>query len=256
MGTAAVQGELWGAKARDWADIQEPAWTPVFAQALDLAGVTAGTRLLDVGCGAGGALVLARARGADVAGLDASEALVAIARARLPGARVEIGEMEALPFADEAFDIVTGLNAFQFAADPGRALSEARRVCRRGGSVLMLIWGERERCQVQTVALGALAPYLPPTAPPGLSAPGAIEAAMRRAGLAVADAGSFVAALDYPSHELALRAFLSAGIATRVERQAGTGPVREALARALRPFVRPDGTVSLSNDFRWVRGTR
>jgi hypothetical protein len=106
------------------------------------------------------------------------------------------------------------------------------------------------------VALGALAPYLPPTAPPGLSVPGAIEAAMQRAGLTVADAGNFEAALHYPSHALALRAFLSAGIATRIERQAGPGPVRAALARALRPFVRPDGTISLSNDFRWVRGTR
>ena len=151
MGTAAVQGELWGAKARDWAEIQEPAWTPVFVQALDLAGVAAGTRLLDVGCGAGGALALARARGADVTGLDASEPLVAVARARLPGARIEVGEMEELPFADGAFDIVSAINAFQFAGDLGRALAEAGRVCRPGGTVLMLVWGARERCDVQTV---------------------------------------------------------------------------------------------------------
>jgi cyclopropane fatty-acyl-phospholipid synthase-like methyltransferase len=255
MGTAAVQGELWGAKARDWAEVQEPAWTAVFDRALDLAGVGAGTRLLDIGCGAGGALVLARARGADVAGLDASDALTAVARSRLPGARIETGEMEELPFLDKDFDAVTGINAFQFAGDMARALAEARRVCRAGGTVLVLAWGDRERCELQKVVLGALAPYLPPQAPAPPSQ-GAIEAAMERAGLAVEAAGSFEAALDHASHALALRALLSAGIATRIERQAGAEPVRTALAAALRPFVRPDGTVSLANDFRWVRATR
>jgi cyclopropane fatty-acyl-phospholipid synthase-like methyltransferase len=73
MGTAEVQGALWGARARDWADIQEPAWRPVFEAALRHAGVGAGTLLLDVGCGAGGALALAREMGAEVAGLGCRE---------------------------------------------------------------------------------------------------------------------------------------------------------------------------------------
>ena len=112
VGTAATQGELWGAKARDWAEIQEPPWIPVFEQVLDLAGVGAGARLLDIGCGAGGALVLADARGAEPAGIDASEALIAVARERIPRARLEVGEMEELPFPDDSFDAVTGINAF------------------------------------------------------------------------------------------------------------------------------------------------
>lgn len=111
MGTAAVQGELWGARAQDWADLNEPAWRPVFEAALKLAGVAPGKRLIDIGCGAGGALVAARQFGAEVAGLDASANLVAIARERLPHARVEIGEMEDLPFDNETFDIATGINS-------------------------------------------------------------------------------------------------------------------------------------------------
>jgi SAM-dependent methyltransferase len=246
MGTAAIQGELWGAQARDWVEIQEPAWASVFAHALDLAGVASGTRLLDIACGAGGALVLARERGAEVAGLDAAEALVAIARRRLPGARIECGEMEELPFADASFDAVTGINAFQFAADPARALAEARRVCRPGGTVLALVWGAPERCELTGVVRTALGPFMPPAAP----AP-PLEESMRRAGLEPAS-GSFAATLAYPSAELALRALLSAGVATRIARQAGAEQVRGAFADAIRPFVRPDG-VTLGNEFRWLR---
>ena len=83
---AAIQGELWGARANDWAELNEPAWRPVFEAVMERAGVAPGKRLLDIGCGAGGALVVARRRGAEVSGLDASANLVAIARERLPGA--------------------------------------------------------------------------------------------------------------------------------------------------------------------------
>jgi SAM-dependent methyltransferase len=253
MGTAAIQGELWGAKARDWAEAQEPAWVPVFDRALDLAGVGAGTRLLDVGCGAGGALALARGRGAEVAGLDASEALATVARARLPGARVETGEMEALPFPTGSFDVVTGINAFQFAGDMVRALAEARRVCRPGGVVLVLVWGARERCEVQTVVTAALGRFLPPAAaPPPLAVPGTIERLMERAGLRPAASGAFEARFGYPGLEAALRALGSAGVVTRVEREAGVEPVRAALSAALLRFERPGG-LELANEFRWVR---
>jgi ubiquinone/menaquinone biosynthesis C-methylase UbiE len=99
--------------------------------------------------------------GADVAGLDASDNLVALARERLPGAPIEIGEMEALPFADECFDVVTGINAFQFAGDMVRALSEARRVCRTGGTVFLLAWGAREDCELMSIAMAPMLALLP-----------------------------------------------------------------------------------------------
>lgn len=74
-----------GVWARDWAELNEPAWRPVFEAALDVAELTSGKLLLDIGCGAGGALVIARRRGAEVTGLDASANLAAIARKRLAG---------------------------------------------------------------------------------------------------------------------------------------------------------------------------
>ena len=53
MGTAKVQGALWGARAEDWATYTEQVSLPLFGAALDAARVTAGTRLLDAGCGSG-----------------------------------------------------------------------------------------------------------------------------------------------------------------------------------------------------------
>lgn len=263
MGTAEVQGELWGACARDWADMQEPPWRTVFEKLLMEAGVGRGTRLLDVGCGAGGALVLARAMGAEVAGLDASEGLVAIARERLPGARIEIGEMEALPFPDRGFDVVTGINAFAFAGDTVQALCEARRVVRVGGTVAMLAWGRREDCELVTGVMPAIFALLPrppekprPAPSPPLGEPGVIEALMEAAGLDPDRSGEFTSELVFSDVPTAIRAIVSAGAVVRAVRHAGGDAVNEAVAKALPRFTRTDGSVVLANRFRWVTARR
>jgi 2-polyprenyl-3-methyl-5-hydroxy-6-metoxy-1,4-benzoquinol methylase len=67
-----VQGELWGARARDWAEAQEPAQSGLYPPVFDAAGVGEGTSLLDVGCGSGVAAAIAHDRGAKVSGIDAA----------------------------------------------------------------------------------------------------------------------------------------------------------------------------------------
>ncbi|NOT45100.1 MAG: class I SAM-dependent methyltransferase, partial [Acidobacteria bacterium] len=141
-GTAAANGPLWGVRADDWAGIQEGQCRPVYDAALARAGVGPGTRYLDVGCGAGMAARMAADRGALVSGLDASAPLLTVARTRLPDADLRQGDIEALPFPDDAFDVVTGFNAFQFAGAPGAALAEARRVAVPGGTVVVMTWGD------------------------------------------------------------------------------------------------------------------
>src|SRR5947209_1988879 len=106
MGTADVQGPLWGAAARDWAEIAEPGQIPFYDAAHDALGITTGTRLLDVGCGAGLALQLAAKRGAAVTGIDAAAGLLAVARERLPEADLRQGDIEELPYDDSSFDAV------------------------------------------------------------------------------------------------------------------------------------------------------
>lgn len=73
MGTANAQGQIWGARARDWADVQERVAVPRFEAVLQDTAVDKNTSVLDIGCGAGIFCEMAAKRGARVNGLDASE---------------------------------------------------------------------------------------------------------------------------------------------------------------------------------------
>ena len=172
MSSAQAQGRLWGAAARDWAELAEPVQAPFFEAALDALGIESGTRLLDAGCGAGLALVLAARRGAAVAGLDASAGLLAVARERLPEADLREGDLEALPYEDDTFDAVTAFNSIQYAGNPTAALREIKRVARPGQRVAITTWGRPEQCEMRAV-LAAIGSLLPPP-PPG--AGGAVRA--------------------------------------------------------------------------------
>src|ERR1041385_4853422 len=92
--TSEAHGRLWGVRARDWADFQEGTVRPVFEAVLDRTRVGPGTRYLDVGCGSGMAAEFAAARGAGVSGVDAAEAMLSIARSRVPGGDFRPGDLE------------------------------------------------------------------------------------------------------------------------------------------------------------------
>jgi SAM-dependent methyltransferase len=259
MTAADVQRRLWGTDARAWADLAEPHNRPLFEAVLDAAGVGEGTRVLDVGCGTGLTLVLAAGRGAEPAGLDVTPELLAIARERLPGADLREGDMETLPWEDEAFDAVVGVNAFQFAGDPRGALAEAARVVRPGGRVVASLFAAPERSQ-STAVHHAMQALIPPAdaaehAPYALSAPGNLEAALEDAGLRVADDGEVGCSWRYGSMEDAIHGLLCSAGGARAKEAAGEEAVRRTLADALAPFER-DGVVNMENTFRWVAASR
>src|SRR5688572_27320699 len=259
MGTASEQGGIWGARAKDWAEANEPAWIPLYDAVLDRLLIGPGARLLDIGCGSGGFLLRAKQRGAEPSGLDASTKLVAIARTRLAPATIEIGEMEALPFADQGFNLVSGINSFQFAGSTLAALGEARRVCRDGGRVAMLVWGRRDACDMLTrivPVVAALVPpaQRPPTKAPALGETGVLEALLTEAGLARTESVEIAAHLRWPDAKTATRAILSAS--GRAIRHSGVQKVRSAIADALAPLTAADGGVVLNNVFRLATGFR
>jgi FAD/FMN-containing dehydrogenase/SAM-dependent methyltransferase len=254
---AQVQRRLWDTDPRAWAELAETHNRPLFVAVLNASKAGPGTRLLDVGCGSGLTLVLAQERGAIPVGLDISPGLLQVARERLPGADLREGDMEHLPFGDAAFEAVIGVNAFQFAGDPQRALREAARVIRPGGRVVASLFAAPERSQ-GTVVHEAMSALSPPEragdhAPYALSAPGNLEAALADANLRVTDHGEVVCHWRYASMDEAVRALLCSAGGARAVQAAGHTAVREVLKRALAQFQDPEtGVVCLANTFRWV----
>ena len=259
QGSAAMQGELWGARALDYADLQEPQGHPLFEDGIRRTGIGSGSAVLDVGCGAGGFCSLAAEADATVAGIDAAAALIEIARERVPTGRFDVGDLQLLPYDGDSFDVVTGFNSFQYAADPVAALAEARRVAKPGGTVLAVVWGREEHTELVAV-LRALRPLLPPAPPntPGpfaLSYPGALEALVERAGLTPTDDGYIETTFAYPDEATLLRANRSAGPIVLAERTSGEAAVVEAIRDAFSSFRNSSGAYRIETEWRYVTAT-
>src|SRR5580700_1606463 len=202
--SARKQGLLWGAEARDWVEIQERTAPVLWCAVLEAVRVGPGDRLLDAGCGAGGASVIARERGATISGCDASEGLLRIARERLPGADLKLGELEHLPFPNAAFDVVLAINTIQFTHDPSRAARELVRVAAPGGRVAVVVWSI-EHCQQRQIFDAILKLFDEPPKGRGvfnLSAPGEVESLFP--GLAL-QAIEIDCPFIYPNLEIAIR---------------------------------------------------
>jgi SAM-dependent methyltransferase len=252
-GSAERWGPLWGARPDDWA-LSEDQQVPSYEAALQRVDLRAGQRVLDIGCGAGAFLRLVADRGARVFGLDASEALIELARARLPEADLSVGEMEALPYGDDTFDLVTGFTSFFFANDMVAALREAGRVAKPGAPVVIQVWGPYERRDLEAMMKIAHR-YLPPRPPdapaePELWKPGVLEEMATEAGLEPGQAFDITWAYEYPDFETLGRAMMApAGIAVLVgpEREA---EVRAAIVEGLAPFRTELGSYRLQNEFR------
>jgi SAM-dependent methyltransferase len=257
-GSATIQGPLWSERADDWARIQEPLMRPTFEAGLGALTITPETRLLDVGCGSGLALRLAADRGAVVSGLDASAALLEYARRRVPAAPLVQGDLEELPFADASFDVVTGFNSFQYAADPVAALAEAVRVLAPGGRVLYLNWAPPEQCEATAylAAIGTLLPPAPPDAPGpfALSGHDAIVRVFDEAGLDVSTTGDVTVVWSYPDEATALAGLMAAGPIVGAIDHAGEEAVVDATIGFLQPFRSADGDYRITNIFRYAIG--
>jgi SAM-dependent methyltransferase len=265
-GSASAQADLWGERARDWADVME-GWNgwgvPVYQHILKRITVRGDTRVLDVGCGAGRFCRIVADRGARVFGLDATPALVEIARERIPDGDFRVGDMEELPWAAESFDVVTGFNSFFIAADLVNALAEARRVVRPGAPVAMTVFGRPERCQSTAMfeAIGGLVPAEPKPEADGtkvgqpLHEEGALEALATQAGLSPQEAGYIEFVESYPDLETILRGVMAAPPMVRAGRVVGDDAVRDALTEVFRSFQTPTGGYALDEEVRYLIAT-
>jgi SAM-dependent methyltransferase len=104
----------------------------------ELLRVEPGSRMVDVGCGAGTAVAELAALGADAVGIDAAEEAVTFAREQHPGCRFEVGDAMQLAFADQSLDGYRAEKLYHTLDDPDKACAEALRVLAPGGRIVLI----------------------------------------------------------------------------------------------------------------------
>jgi SAM-dependent methyltransferase len=161
------------AQREGWAHFAplEAITTPTAAELVRRASPRAGQRVLDIACGTGVVAVTVARLGARVTGLDLTPELLERARenARIAGVEIEwhLGDVEQLPFADAAYDVVLSQFGHIFAPRPDIAIAEMLRVLKPGGTIAFSTWPP-ELCNGRLSALTGR--YLPPP-PPGVVSP-------------------------------------------------------------------------------------
>jgi SAM-dependent methyltransferase len=112
------------------------------AALIEFARVEPGMRALDVGCGPGAlTTALAQRLGeSNVHAADPSEPFAEACRTRLPGVEVVVASADALPFADDAFDVALSQLVVNFMPDSEAGVRELARVTRPGGVVASCVW--------------------------------------------------------------------------------------------------------------------
>jgi SAM-dependent methyltransferase len=237
----------WSPLAAEWAERWGGFAGPAREALLAAASVGPGTRLLDAGCGSGELLRLAADRGAAAAGCDPSPAMLAIAGRTAPEADLRPAGIEALPWEDGSFDVVTAVNALQFADDEATALTEVRRVLVPHGLLGVAHWAERALNDVdalEAAVADADGDPLPPDPPQRLA--GGLEARLAAAGFTVVASGLVDVPWTVPDEDA-----LVAGVLLG-EDASVLAELHAPLVAAARPFRTAAGGYRLLNRFRWA----
>jgi len=236
----ATVDEGWGRKAVDFAALSEPGNCREYVTVHHRLGVDAGDRLLDVACGSGLAIELARLRGASCSGIDASPRLVAVARDRNPDCDIRVGDMHALPWDPASFDVVTSFRGI-WGTTP-EAVGEIFRVLRPGGRAGITVWGHLKA----SPGAWALAPFLLATAEKignqavmvSLGRPGAGEQLLESYGFTGVERLDVPFAWEFADPELYARALAATGPAYEAIQNAGEAEFHRAAVELARGQLR------------------
>lgn len=251
----AEAGEAWGRAAHDWAYLYEHYSLDAMGAMFEDLGVGAGTTFLDVACGSGLALRVARGRGAAVAGIDAAAPLVRIARERNPGVEVVVGSMFDLPWPDASFDAVTSINGIWGGCEA--AVVEAARVLRPGGMLGFSFWGQGPPLDLKHV-FRVFARHVPERNYQGMKRlnniafPGVAEQMVADAGLELVHRDSRISTLELADDEIAWRAMTSTGPARPALEHGDVAAVRREVLEAMAPARDGAGGYRFANDHQFV----
>jgi len=253
MSTKEIQGKLWSVAPQYWSNYFEPFFLPMYKKTLEQVQLDEESTLLDAGCGSGLFSHMAVSTGAQVIAVDAAPGLLEVARERNPNTNFLEEDLESLPFASNSFDVVTGFNSFQYAGNFTNALSEARRVLKPGGKLVIGIWDKPEYSDATNVlkAISTLLPP-PPAGTPGpfaLSEDGKIESICNALKLKVIYKTRVACPFLYHTVDEGIKSFLGTGPAAAAMNHAREEQVQETIAGALQPYRLTEDMYHLQNSF-------
>lgn len=250
---AAFETVGWDARASDYRQHFAAVTGRLGPALLDAAGVHAGTRLLDLGCGPGHIAGQALERTDSVTGCDVSPAMVAMASAAYPAARFDVADATDLPYSSASFDAVIANALFLHLAWPETAAREAAQVLAGTGRLAITVYAEPARARLVGVfleAVGAVGPRPAPAMPPGpdmfrFASDAELTALLHDAGLVDVKITEIAFDQHLPSSEALWLALANGTVRAAALLEAQPPEVLREIRRAfderLRPYERDDG---------------
>lgn len=207
---------------------------------LDATSVGPEKHVLEVCCGPGYGSAAALTRGTRAVSVDFSSAMVNYARSRVPGARFDEGDAQALPYEDASFDAVVCPFGLLHLPDPEKGVAEAHRVLKPGGFHGSTVWCAPEKVEFFQLVLGAVQEHgtmdVPmPEAPPmfRFSDPAEGERVLREAGFVEPRFAEVPLAFRAEKPEDVLELTYKAAVRTPLVLQLQTDEARERIHEAI-----------------------
>jgi ubiquinone/menaquinone biosynthesis C-methylase UbiE len=163
VGFKQMEWDGWQERAPHYHDRLGQVTKHAIAHLLDAVGARPGMRLLDICCGPGHGSAEAAACGLSVVGIDFAPAMIREAQRLFPDLEFRVGDAEALDFSDAVFDAALCGFGLLHLPNAERALAEAFRVLKPGGSYAFCVWCTPEKAELLGVLLDAVTAHADPT---------------------------------------------------------------------------------------------